>query len=433
MENETNIIRDWNELDCVEEQISCIESDEKWLRVIGSAGTGKSVALCRRAKRFLEQGDTVLLISGQTQIVDNYIYDLIRKSLEPYFKDERMRLKYVMEFFGEYAPDIREDMKDHLIVNFMSKVGKRTCEKVQEEFTEFYDKYKDRFDAMMVDHVLVDEAQDVPMEALYIFGRLARKDFTIAATHEQSIFCLNTNNIFYTGTIIMSPNGGFKTNWMAFQEALCGEGNRFTDSCMGIEYRMTDKIFEFSRVVLGEKDGQKATAGVEGEKPRLVSCNSQDEELKYLLNEIKVLDERINKNGEDRRVGIICSKYAKEAKDDFKRDVNGICSQLEKEGIKVKRKEQGGEKKRVDAPTATEPGIYVLNVADAKGLEFEDVYVFLDKDTFLSFGKGIKEFYVAVSRARLLLTIITDANNKNKLLQGGNFVKYLELVAVDLK
>lgn len=61
--------------------------------------------------------------------------------------------------------------------------------------------------------------------------------------------------------------------------------------------------------------------------------------------------------------------------------------------------------------------MWVINVADAKGIEFDDVILFLDNDTFFcdcypgGKGEGARSLYVAITRACSTVTMIADVNN----------------------
>ncbi len=368
-------------------QQECADSNADWLLISGSAGTGKSLALCRRAKRLLEAGESVLFITGTTRMLDKYTNMLSNGKFKQYQENdgqcvfERKDMLYI-KLLGapvEYTRD-----------------GKDLADKSEEDIKDFYDKIEDHadFKNYSKDHVLIDEAQDFLIEELYVFAQLAKKSLTLVASTAQEIFARDDT-------------------WEKKRERLeeiCNK--KFVKLDLDIQMRMSAEILTLANDIGSKIDAAVMTDAnaVSRGLPKIVMCNNEDEELE----ELKTLVSGINTD--ERRVGVIINF------DKGKRTLKGIRQLLEDTGAKVYSDE------------IADSGLWVLNVANAKGIEFDDVILFLDNDTFFcdhyKKGSGSKNLYVAVTRACSNLVMIADVNNRSGYI-GNSFNKNTPVFAND--
>ena len=127
--------------------------------------------------------------------------------------------------------------------------------------------------------------------------------------------------------------------------------------------------------------------------PKLVLCNNEEEEIETLKKIVGGL--KIN----ERRVGVILG-FNK-----GRRNLKEISQLLTDMGVEVYSNE------------IADTGLWVLNVANAKGIEFDDVILFLDNDNFFcdiyKKRSGAKNLYVAITRACSNLVMIADVNNRS--------------------
>lgn len=351
-------------------QQECVNSKAEWLLIGGSAGTGKSLALCRRAKQLLEAGESVLFITGTTNMLDNYTHMLSNGKFARYEENDEQCVfmrkdRFYLKVYG--AP-----------VNYING-GKAFDEKTEEEITGFAADIIKRpdFERLKKDHVLIDEAQDFLIEELYLFAQLAKKSLTLVAGTSQEIFADDDT-------------------WEKKQarlEEICNK--HFTKLELNIQLRMSSEILALANDIGSKMDSAVLPddTAVSRGLPKLVLCNNEEEEIETLKKIVGGL--KIN----ERRVGVILG-FNK-----GRRNLKEISRLLTDMGVEVYSNE------------IADTGLWVLNVANAKGIEFDDVILFLDNDNFFcdiyKKGSGAKNLYVAITRACSNLVMIADVNNRS--------------------
>ena len=351
-------------------QQECVNSKAEWLLISGSAGTGKSLALCRRAKQLLEAGESVLFITGTTNMLDNYTHMLSNGKFARYEENDEQCVfmrkdRFYLKVYG--AP-----------VNYING-GKAFDEKTEEEITGFAANIIKRPDLerLKKDHVLIDEAQDFLIEELYLFAQLAKKSLTLVAGTSQEIFADDDT-------------------WEKKQarlEEICNK--HFTKLELNIQLRMSSEILALANDIGSKMDSAVLPddTAVSRGLPKLVLCNNEEEEIETLKKIVGGL--KIN----ERRVGVILG-FNK-----GRRNLKEISRLLTDMGVEVYSNE------------IADTGLWVLNVANAKGIEFDDVILFLDNDNFFcdiyKKGSGAKNLYVAITRACSNLVMIADVNNRS--------------------
>ena len=280
-------------------------------------------------------------------------------------------------------------------------------------------------------HVLVDEAQDMTVYQLKFLLSLASDSVTVVGSETQNIFAS-----FYPNKKGSDPIEDFKKKRMNWQgndpnnglemlnpdlikysngsnpgdslnklEKELGENCKFNKYTLIKQFRMSNGIISFAKYIRQTelkdndvKDLEEGT-GIDGDKPRLRICDDRDTEYKYLHDAVK----KVMETDQEKRIGIILGRKSKQADEIEKKfgDTNIRVYKIIGDTQKYKRN-----------PFA--PGIYILNVADAKGLDFDEVYIFLDNDNYWRDASGLKNLYVSVTRARAMVTMLCSDSGSEK-------------------
>ena len=176
-------------------------------------------------------------------------------------------------------------------------------------------------------------------------------------------------------------------------EEICNK--HFTKLELNIQLRMSSEILALANDIDSKMDSAVLPddTAVSRGLPKLVLCNNEEEEIETLKKIVGGL--KIN----ERRVGVILG-FNK-----GRRNLKEISRLLTDMGVEVYSNE------------IADTGLWVLNVANAKGIEFDDVILFLDNDNFFcdiyKKGSGAKNLYVAITRACSNLVMIADVNNRS--------------------
>jgi superfamily I DNA/RNA helicase len=240
-------------------------------------------------------------------------------------------------------------------------------------------------DTYKFDYILVDEAQDLSYSQLLLLRNLAKESIIIAADHAQKIY---------------------KNSFTWKELGINVQGN--SSKTLSKNFRSTRQIMELSYSLLEKNKSHKGTdteytkaqlPDIEGEKPVILSCKDQKSEDKVLLELLNQL------NDGEITIGIAYRRSKQKY---------GIVKLLKSEGIGFEYVE--GK----DYWNLTKPGIKLVTIHSAKGLEFDVVIIpklnqgvipvesddETDKDNFLENERSL--LYVAMTRAKEELYMITS-------------------------
>ena len=218
--------------------------------------------------------------------------------------------------------------------------------------------------ATKYDYIIVDEAQDLtPMQLLSIKRKSA------------------TGDLLLLGDLAQSTGQHVYNTWDDIAEILGIQDYRIDELKFG--YRVPQQIFEVAARVLSYIDSTAKVPTLvrkSAESPRVLSFPVFHEMAVHLCQELRVKGDRQN------LVGIIVA-------DD---QILGIANALTKEGISF----------NLLPDASLSLGINLVPVTKQKGLEFDEVYV-LDPANIMSIETvGLRQLYVALSRALKAMTIL---------------------------
>lgn len=229
----------------------------------------------------------------------------------------------------------------------------------------------------LFDHVIIDEAQDFSALQYALVKQVSTGDsFTILGDLAQSIHA-------YRGL----------ENWAVLEGVFEPEAIEY-ESVL-VNYRSTDEIVSLANSLLGKAYGDSAIlsrpTGRSGDAPFVGSFGSQEAMFDHVATQVQsdLAEGRMT-------VAVICKTEA-ECIDAYK--------SLESRGVEIAENWLS-----VDAEYAG--GVALLTVSDAKGLEFESVYVVnADRRTF-SAGTPFdaRLLYVAVTRALDKLHVVSGTS-----------------------
>jgi len=218
-------------------------------------------------------------------------------------------------------------------------------------------------------HFIIDEAQDLRKEFFLLATRLAAK-LTIMADENQ---CMALNSRILD-----------IQNWAAIPK------NRTFN--LTVNYRNSRPIAEFaSQFYVGLATGIPEFPSRTGPQPRVERHDTTDTIAKSI--------ERYYKNNDDQTIGVICMN---------KKTQNALVHRLEKvlpkDKLQTYARMDGKAAPKIDFSKA---GVYIVNLASCKGLEFDAVYLpDIENLTLEDDDTRVKmKLYVACSRAVHRLTI----------------------------
>ncbi|SED14509.1 Part of AAA domain-containing protein [Paenibacillus sp. GP183] len=232
-----------------------------------------------------------------------------------------------------------------------------------------------------MDHILIDEAQDLHEAQMKIMRKLSLKSMTIAADKAQKIY---------------------KTTfaWKDIGINIRGKGSKFLNN----SFRSTKQIIELARSIqqsdplFDENDEEylpSVTPDVEGTIPSVFYLKDRLHEDEFVVELIKKSIEEDN----EQTIGLLSR---------FWEDLNRFQEELQKHGIEseIIRDEEG------DVLT---PGVKLTTFHSAKGLEFDTVILTRLENKILPYISRRQElddeylsterklFYVSMTRAKHLL------------------------------
>lgn len=239
------------------------------------------------------------------------------------------------------------------------------------------------------DYVLVDEAQDLSYSQLALLKSISKESIIIAADHAQKIY---KNSFSWSDLGINVRGNASKTLNKSF---------RSTKQIMELAYSLINnnkshkgKDTEYTMPILPNDDG---------EIPVIFKCKNKTEEGKVLISLLKEL------NDDETVIGI---PYR------TKKERSFISKVLKEEGIKFE------EVDKENRWNLLEPGVKLVTMHSAKGLEFDIVIMPMvnqgiipkeadSDDSDAGFLEGERSLlYVAMTRARNELYLLTSKGSQ---------------------
>lgn len=235
------------------------------------------------------------------------------------------------------------------------------------------------------DHILVDEAQDLNTMQIMAISKMAKKSLTIGADKGQQIY-RRTFSWKQAGVDIKGSRNIFLKQTFRSTKQIIRLANHFQEQ---------DKLY------IRDEDYQKAQEPeINGKIPELKKCENRDAERTYILDQVR----KLRTSFPNDTIGIIGFSHD---------NLDEIKKVLDDKGIPVYRVKDN----EVDIIS---PGVKLITFQSSKGLEFDHVIVTdlqkgkmpykapspgEDENEFLS--RERKKFYVAMTRAKKTLTIVT--------------------------
>ena len=275
----------------------------------------------------------------------------------------------VYSFYEEYNNRLKRG--GYIEYNDMSNI-------VLDKFNLLSEKYK-------FDYVLVDEAQDLSYSQLLLLKKIATQGIIIAADHAQKIY----KNSFTWSELGINVRGNASKSLVK-------------------NFRSTREIMELSYDLLKNNKSHKGKdteftnhviPDINGNRPVIFKCENSSVEENTL---IKLLN---NLNDDETTIGIPFRSW---------KERNKLVNILKKQGIDFEHI------KDKDEWTLLEPGVKLVTMHSAKGLEFDVVIIPMvdqgiipkaidceeDKEAFLESERSL--LYVAMTRAKDELYILTS-------------------------
>ncbi|MFJ5762791.1 3'-5' exonuclease [Neobacillus sp. NPDC093182] len=256
---------------------------------------------------------------------------------------------------------------------------------------------------LLPDHILIDEAQDLSAMQLMVLAQFAQKSLTIGADKGQQIY----KNRFSWKTLGIDIRGT--------RTKVLGQTFRSTKEIIQLanSFQQQDEL-----LVKDEEYIEPTLPKRSGPKPTVMLCKTYGEEIKRVIEKVK----KIRANDKAATIGLICVKNEK---------INAFVEAMEEQGIpNVIVNEQGAD--------LLSPGVKLTTYFSAKGLEFDHVFVtnlrknampnlrvYSGEDEKDVLSTERKKFYVAMTRAKLSLTI-TAVNPYSEFI--GNLDKSLYVI-----
>ena len=259
------------------------------------------------------------------------------------------------------------------------------------------------------DHVLIDEAQDQTLTNVIALRALAKEDLTI---------CMDLNQRIY------------KNRWKLSQAV-----SNITSKLLTHSFRTTRQIDIIAEDLIAkndvdfeenEKSEHKVPTDAVGEKPEVIQCSSESEEILFTTETIK----RWIKADPKHTIGIMC--FTNDA-------VDKVAGWLSKAGIPFQY--ISGDEEAVYSIVS--PGVKICTMHNSKGLEFTRVilpqfyegmiprsWAYKDEDELIRMRSTA---YVAMTRAMHQLVIVYNGHKSQFIKEINpelyNFVEYSKVVA----
>jgi DNA helicase IV len=278
--------------------------------------------------------------------------------------------QFLWELFGSQNR-LRNAAGDAFTVAEVDSLARTTAKRVREESWSDADvPLLDEVDRLIngsgvtYAHVVVDEAQDLsPMQLRSIRARSARGSYTIV------------------GDVAQSTGPWARSTWDDVIEAL-EQDHAPSRHELKFGYRVPQQIFDLAGRLL-------PVIAPDVTPPRVVRRGPEEPELVRSANEAAMIDEAVDAAvgyaGRGRFVGIICAPEHHRA----------LADVLKFRGIQYDDADAGRIGQSINLMTA----------AESKGLEFDAVIV-VEPAAIAAHDTGVRELYIALTRATQLMTIV---------------------------
>lgn len=320
--------------DLSEEQLDIINlpTTKNWV-IAGAPGTGKTVMAIYRATQVSRNHKALLLVYNiplmqflQTAVKNSNYRNCTVSTYYQWLSN------FYRKQFGTKLPEVERFAPDWPVVG-------QNCKRL----------------GKMYEHIIIDEAQDFPIELIQILMGLS-KNITCFIDQNQAI------------------EAG-KTNTTSAIKALCEE----TPYTLTRNFRNTIEIRNLSALFC--KNGNPAEARTNGKKPTMIQCSNYDDQVEEMC--------RIIRQNEEKSVGIIVNN--KNLKPTYNSLTNALDSDI---NIEVYKTMTGNS---LDFET---DGVKIVSYGTMKGLEF-DIVLLPRFEKVLSTGDTVADLnriYVATSR-----------------------------------
>lgn len=394
-----------------------MDDGKKRIVLVGGAGTGKSKRLLTDAYKQSKEGKSSLVIAKTFAMnkylsklfeLDNIKVDYIQWK---YFANEKDTASEVTIENGGPLHIFRIDDLAHYIqtyLGFEAYDEQRGWEYLKNELSKEFGSNVGLTEHCKYDCVYVDEAQDLEKDTIEALEMMAEESITVTYSESQSLF-----------------NGD-----LADLEYL--DGRNYERETLCHNYRMTpeicrlatsiQKIIEGDEYKLSEEDEKESINPNRGSKPKLIECESTNDEVDKMIELIKNID--LTKTSV-----VVLGKLTRQTDDP--RSSKSIIERLKQEGIEV-IDDQHKE-------AACMPGLRVTNTAKIKGLEYDEVMLFLDNDTFFGPSRnsadtysGAKNLYTAITRAKDMVYMFMNRNAQFNGKPSKSYYLYKNIITPDM-
>ncbi|MCX7571731.1 ATP-dependent helicase [Tumebacillus sp. DT12] len=249
-------------------------------------------------------------------------------------------------------------------------------------------------DSVKIDHILVDEAQDLQQAQLQVLRIAARKSMIVAADKGQKIY----NTSFAWRDIGINIQGG-RTKVLQ---------NTFRSTRQIIE--LAHSLQKNDPIVKAKDEDyiEPLYPDVHGSKPQVIDCGKVQDEERMLVQMVKALRDR----SPDRTIGVVTRwwKHVKRMQNLFA-DADILSEMIQKQEGNVHT-----------------PGVKLTTLHSVKGLEFDIVLVVKVREGNIPAVRGDEDEddeYIAVER-RLLYVAMTRAKHELYMLYSGAPSRFIE-------
>jgi DNA helicase IV len=336
----------WNELSKDEQlPILNLPTSENCV-VLGPPGSGKTILALHRAARLWKEGRKVLMLT-YNRLLSIYLQEALNSLGLEQFSAQTYHA-WLRSFFNN---KLKASLPTSTTSNF-----EYNWEAIERRTKEV---------GKVIDHLIIDETQDFPVELLKLLARMSR-NVSVFADPEQAIF-LNTQAEDLTG--------------------IFGVPNPYT---LTKNYRNPLPILKASRCFVTDDVGPFVENAHRKEGPLPVVLQKKNY---YAVNQA-IKDFALGNRGQT--IGVIVSAKAVNATVKGLQDIGGVSVEYYKTMSNIDM-------------DITSPGIKVLSFGVMKGLEFDTVII-PDMDRPYKRGmderKDMRRIYVAMSRASETLCLM---------------------------
>jgi superfamily I DNA/RNA helicase len=209
----------------------------------------------------------------------------------------------------------------------------------------------EKWDGSPVDYVLVDEAQDFSKSEI---------DMLLSAKLKSIMIYGDTNQQIYRE--LKADQGGV----LSIEEI--AKYAKLPEKTLAKNYRLPKPIASFASYIGSDKSLEHACVKVGGEKPKVRKFDRWQDELEYIMSEIKT------RNYTDVAIVLPFNDGSSAAKSNGHRNVEAVVKYLDSKSFPNEFKMHKGESDRMELDfDSSLPKI--LTFHSAKGLQFETVFI----------------------------------------------------------